>query len=86
LLRTHWRDAVRYPDFALITSQSDKRASKKKREETSESERGITPQNHMAGPMMQLRRSEDYEGDSYENDEDDDEDEDSYIFTQHDIV
>jgi hypothetical protein len=38
----------------------------------------------MAGPMMQFRRSEDYEGDSYE-DEDEDE-ENSYIFAQHDTV
>ena len=64
-------------------SQSDKRAHKKRREESagnSESERDITPQNHMAGQMMQLRQSEDYEGGS---DEDED---DSYIFGQHDSV
>ncbi|KAL3815816.1 hypothetical protein ACHAXA_010750 [Cyclostephanos tholiformis] len=62
---------------------SDKRAHKKRREESagnSESERDITPQNHMAGQMMQLRQSEDYEGGS---DEDED---DSYIFGQHDSV
>ncbi|KAL3790604.1 hypothetical protein ACHAW5_011178 [Stephanodiscus triporus] len=54
---------------------SDKRAQKKKREETpgrSESERDATPQNHMAGPMM------DYEDDSDEEGEE----EDSNIFGQ----
>jgi hypothetical protein len=55
-------------------AQSDKRAQKKKREETpgqSESERDATPQNHMAGPMM-----------DYEDDSDEEEEEDSNIFGQ----
>ena len=62
--------------FHGCIAQSDKRAQKKKREETpgqSESERDATPQNHMTGPMM------DYE-DGSDDDDEEEEEEDSNIF------
>ena len=67
---------IRHPHFARFL-QSDKRSHKKNAEESSE--RDATPQNQMAGPMIQLCQSEDYESDS-------DDEEDSYIFGQQDNV